>query len=47
MFRKDEYPTEEEQKRKAVLSHRLFWLLIILDIILVLYLVVQVALILN
>ena len=47
MFRKDEYPSKEELERKAVLSHRLFWLLVILDIVLVLYLIIQIALILN
>ena len=47
MFKKREMLSEEEQRRKAVLSHRLFWLLVVLDIALVVYLIIQIALILK
>ncbi|MCR5184933.1 MAG: hypothetical protein K6C32_02505 [Bacilli bacterium] len=39
--------TKEEQQRKAVLSRRMFWILVIFDILLVIYLIVQIALLMK
>ena len=36
--------TEEEIQRKAVLRKRMFWLLVGLDVLLIIYLIVQIAL---
>ena len=39
--------TEEQLQRKAVLRKRLFWLLVIFDVLLVIYLIVQFALLIK
>ena len=42
---KDKQLTEEELKRKETLKRRMFWILVGFDVILVVYLIVQIALI--
>lgn len=42
---KDKQLTEEELKRKETLKRRMFWILVGFDVLLVVYLIVQIALI--
>ena len=37
--------TEEQIRRKVVLKNRLFWMLVIFDVALLIYLIIQIALI--
>ena len=42
---KDKQLTEEELKRKETLKRRMFWILVGFDVLLVVYLIIQIALI--
>ena len=44
---KDKQLTEEEIKRKETLKRRMFWILVGFDVLLVVYLVIQVALLVK
>ena len=44
---KDKQLTEEEIRRKETLKRRMFWILVGFDVLLVVYLVIQVALLVK
>lgn len=44
---KEKQLTEEELKRKETLRRRMFWILVGFDVLLVVYLIIQIALILK
>ena len=44
---KDKQLTEEELKRKETLKRRMFWILVGFDVLLVVYLVIQIFMILK
>ena len=44
---KDKRLTDEEIKRKETLKRRMFWILVGFDVLLVVYLIIQVALLLK
>ena len=44
---KDKQLTEEELKRKETLKRRMFWILVGFDVFLVVYLIIQIALVLK
>ena len=44
---KDKQLNEEELKRKETLKRRMFWILVGFDVLLVVYLIIQIALVLK
>lgn len=44
---KEKILTEEEQKRRDTLRRRMFWVLVCLDVLLVVYLIIQIFLIMK
>jgi len=44
---KDKQLSEEELKRKETLKRRMFWILVGFDVLLVVYLIIQIALVLK
>lgn len=44
---KDKQLTEEELKRKETLRRRMFWILVGFDVLLVVYLIIQIALLVK
>lgn len=44
---KDKQLSEEELKRKETLKCRMFWILVGFDVLLVVYLIIQIALVLK
>ena len=44
---KDKQLTEEEIKRKETLKRRMFWILVGFDVLLVVYLIIQVAMLVK
>ena len=44
---KEKILTEEEQKRKDTLRRRMFWILVCFDVLLVIYLIIQIFLIIK
>ena len=44
---KEKTLTEEEQKRKDTLHRRMFWILVCVDVLLIIYLIIQIFLMMK
>lgn len=44
---KEKTLTEEEQKRKDTLRRRMFWILVCVDVLLIIYLIIQIFLMMK